>query len=152
MKTVPNKTKFIRRRILIPVVFVFVLLLALTVVSLSWLQRKNINSSIEKQANATQKLFSSYMTHDAFLMDSLLQLYGDNPEIVKAFHERNRVKLLNVFKHFLSNLRKDVQITHFAFLEADGKVFFRAHQPEKYGDYLYHFDIKPEDVKPGKIS
>ncbi len=145
-----NESKFIRRKILFPVVLIFVLLLVAAVLSLFWLQHKHIDISIARQDDAIQKLFSSYMTHDALLMGNLLQLYGDNQKIVEAFSQRDRKKLFDVYRRLYSVSRLEAQITHFAFLEPDGKVFFRSHQPDKFGDYLYHFTVTPDEVSPGK--
>ncbi len=145
-----NESKFIRRKILVPVVLIFILLLVIAVLSLSWLQRKHINTSIARQDDTIQKLFLSYMAHDAQLMGNLLQLYGNNAGIVQAFSQRDRKKLADAYDRFYFRSRSEAQITHFAFLEPDGKVFFRSHKPDKYGDYLYHFSVKPEDARPGK--
>ncbi|BCO09463.1 hypothetical protein GF1_18390 [Desulfolithobacter dissulfuricans] len=151
MKTVPDETKSIRRRILIPVGVVLISLLVLLMVSLAWLQQKHINTSVDRQVHAARKLFSSSMAHNALLMDNLLRIYGENPGIIQAFRDRDRNRLAQVYNHIYRQLRNDAAITSFAFLEADGKVFYRSHQPEKHGDYLYHFRLKPEAARPGKI-
>ncbi len=145
-----NESKFIRRKILVPVALIFILLLVFAVLSLSWLQRKHIDTFIARQDDAVQELFLSYMANDARLMGNLLQFYGENAGIVQAFSQRDRKKLADVYNHFYFRSRSESQITHFAFLEPDGKVFFRSHMPDKYGDYPYHVSVKPEEARPGK--
>lgn len=151
MKTVPDETKSIRKRILIPVGVVFITLLVLLVVGLAWLQQKHINTSVDRQVHAASKLFSSFMTHNALHMDNLLRIYGDNPVILQAFLDRDRNRLAQEYNHIYSQLRNDAAITSFAFLETNGKVFYRSHKPEKFGDTLYHLTLKPGEARPGKI-
>ena len=151
MKVPSNEAKEIRKNILIPVALVFFFLLILLIASLYWLQQKHISKTVEHEANVVQELYLSLINREALLMTSLLQSYGENPELRKAFLAKDRGRLLEIYTDTLSGVRTKDKITHFAFLEQDGKVLLRAHLPEKYGDYPYHFDLLHETVHPGKI-
>ncbi|WP_457574385.1 ATP-binding protein [Desulfolithobacter sp.] len=151
MKTEPDEIKHIRKQILIPVGIVLVSLLVLLVIGLTWLQHKHISASVNSQVHAARKLFRSSMSHNTQLMDNLLRTYADNPAIIKAFRDRNRSRLARVYSRINKQLRQNATITSFAVLDTNGKVFYRSHQPDKFGDTLYHFTQRPEEVRPGKI-
>lgn len=153
MTKIENVDIFVRKRILIPIALIFVLLLVVTVLSLSWLQQRHIDSFVARQDDAIQKLFTSYMDHDVALMVSLLESYADNPELIRAFHERDRAKLFEVFNQVCSILPSDSESKHFAFLEPDGTVLYRScvMEGQGLGERLFPFAINPEAVRPGKV-
>ncbi|MBI4754638.1 MAG: hypothetical protein HY778_04290 [Betaproteobacteria bacterium] len=54
--------------------------------------------------------------------------------LVAALEARDRDALAALAKPVFADLKSAHGITHFYFLEADGKTLFRAHKPEQFGD------------------
>ncbi|MGB9892555.1 response regulator [Thermodesulfovibrio yellowstonii] len=57
-----------------------------------------------------------------------------NNETIKAFFNKDRKALNHKIQPVFSELKNKYFTTHLIFVEPNGKVFLRAHMPEKYGD------------------
>ncbi|MEN8908168.1 MAG: methyl-accepting chemotaxis protein [Clostridiales bacterium] len=120
--------KIISLNILIAVLPMIILLTSLYVYSK--------NAFDEDVSNYVESVFSSFGEFIDQKSERLLKIsekYSNNDEIKRAFLEKDRAKLEYLTKSIFDNL-KDEDISVFEFEDADGVVFFRAHNPEKYGD------------------
>ena len=62
---------------------------------------------------------------------------ANNPEVKEAFAERNRERLINMFKNSFQKINEN--IAQFQFHLPDSTSFLRLHKVEKYGDDLSGF-------------
>ncbi|WP_456473243.1 ATP-binding protein [Desulfolithobacter sp.] len=152
MSTSAGASHSIIKKILVPFGFSLVTLLVLFVVSLVWLQRKHIDTSVDKQVHAARELFDSFMNRNSLLMDDLLRIYAENQDIARALRYRDREHLTREFDRIYHRLRHDTKIESIAFLDRSGKILYLSHKPEKFGQTLYHFNPEQENLRPETIS
>ncbi len=62
-----------------------------------------------------------------------------NEEIINAFKEKDRERLIKLTKKSYDNLKKEGKVEQMQFHESPAKSFLRLHMPSKYGDDLSTF-------------
>ncbi|WP_175639175.1 methyl-accepting chemotaxis protein [Metabacillus schmidteae] len=64
----------------------------------------------------------------------LSKLYATQPEIIEGFKQGDRDKTALLLEPLFERLQQEHQLDVFELGNANGSVFFRSHNPEKYGD------------------
>jgi len=89
--------------------------------------------SIQDQKE-TNEAVDAYMTTVSDDLLKLTELYAKNSELKQSFSNDNRKGLLKKALPEYERLQKEQNLDVFEFGLPDGKVFVRAHNPDKFGD------------------
>ncbi len=136
-----GKGRNIRKRILVPLAFVLVFLLAISVISVYWLQSWYVKRNVEICLKEVQKLLSTELDEDAELLSSQIDTLEDNKNLQDAWQAKDRDKLLSYAMPIFEEMRSQHQVTHFYFVDPDGVCFLRVHKPKRYGDKIDRFTL-----------
>ena len=98
------------------------------------------NHANEEQAQQKQNALTSLYkreirSHEKVLL-GLLEAFSDNNQILSLFENRDRDNLYNYLEDIFLNLRQELEITHFYFINPDRSVFLRIHNKDRYGEVL----------------
>lgn len=110
----------------IPVILIAMILLLKTEKIMLMLNEKDI-----AHTKTTVNYYFNQKLSDGLI---LARMYTENPEIKGAFVSGNREKLNEVTAPCFEKEKKERDISVFEFGDSTGKVFFRGHNPSKYGD------------------
>ncbi len=92
----------------------------------------------ERETELIRNEIESRMESDLQSAESVLKLIKNHSLAMKAFAERDRGRLLDIFSESFADLR-DAGFEQFQFHLPDATSFLRLHEPEKFGDSLASF-------------
>jgi len=96
---------------------------------LTWeLEQQYASSILQKTELALESAYDQ--------SEALVQALEHNPDIIKAFAEGDRELLGTLLAPLFSSWEKEYDIAQLQFITPDVNSFYRAHQPDKYGDNL----------------
>ena len=88
------------------------------------------------QLKAYNNIFWEQVDGDAVSMEKVLTALTQDKTLVDTFISADRDALLALSQPTFDRLKKDFDITHFYFIDKQGKVFLRVHNPPKHSDQL----------------
>ncbi|MFH1615362.1 MAG: ATP-binding protein [Planctomycetota bacterium] len=138
MKTNNEKIKI---RILIPVALAIIILLAVSILSMGWLQRRNITEEVKNCRDGVQILFEEQLKEDSRLLNGLIDFLKEDKRLQDAWLKKNRDLLLSYARPLFENMRSQYRVTHFYFHGLDKVCFLRVHEPSRYGDHINRFTM-----------
>lgn len=83
---------------------------------------------------ATKESVSNQLNAMSQELLELTKLYESNQELIEAFRSGDRERLALIVQPIYERLQQEHQVDVFEFGGTDGEVFFRGHNPEKFGD------------------
>lgn len=127
--------KSIKTKVILPVVAV-ILLLSISLTYFSILNVNKIISQNEYEKNLlSQSLINKEIEKSLDIADVTIASIANNPEVIKAFAERDRTRLASLIDPIFKEL-KELGIEQLQFHEPTSVSFYRAHSPGKFGDDL----------------
>ncbi|SHO49214.1 methyl-accepting chemotaxis protein [Anaerocolumna xylanovorans] len=111
---------------LIPFITALIFMYQMSVRELDRMTNKRLNDSA-----SMVNYFLEQKSSDAL---SLAKRYLQNSDMIEAFREKDRDKLLKVALPIYENLSQDAHVTVFELGDDTGTVFVRAHNKDEYGD------------------
>lgn len=152
-----DKSKFrklnsIKFKIMIPVLLVIInLATGITIFSILN-ATKIINENEAQESKLLESLINSSMQKELDVALTSIKSIVNNPEVAKAFSQKNRQELARLVDPIFSELNKS-GVEQLQFHESSSKSFYRAHSPEKYGDDLSSIRKMVVDVnKSGEVT
>ncbi|MFH1525743.1 MAG: PAS domain S-box protein [Bacteroidota bacterium] len=136
-----QNTEKIKHRILLPVSFVIILILGLSVFSMYWLQKKSMEENTSKQLNGLTLAFQNHLDEDIEHLQIFIDFITANEKLQNAWLSKDREELLKLASPIFNNLRKLIRVTHFYFITPEKMCFLRVHNPGRYGDTINRFTM-----------
>jgi signal transduction histidine kinase len=99
-------------------------------------QVNQLEESLKDLAKNQHRLFQTILMADAEGLARAQTGLTRLESLLTPFEEKNRDRLLAVTTPVFEELERNHSITHMYFIEPDGTVFLRAHEPEQYGEKL----------------
>ena len=99
-------------------------------------QNNTLHSVTEDQLTRYNDIFWEQVDSDAKSLEKLLTVLTSNQALVNTFLSADRDQLLAESKPIFDKIKQQFDITHFYFIDKEGKVFLRVHNPPKHGDKL----------------
>lgn len=115
---------------------IIVILLIVLVSAIYIGQQRSLESSELRQLSTNNDIFWDQVDKDAKSLEKLLAVLTTNDDLVKTFVAADRDQVLAKAKPIFENLKKQFAITHFYFIDKNGVVFLRTHNPPQFGDKL----------------
>ena len=141
----------LRNRILVPLTLGLFFLLVVFLVSLFWIERKNIDQRVERQFKSTEHFFYSQQENDAHLLSGMLETIMNDRAIQAALKAGDRKALLSYTAPLFKRISFQHPVTHLYFSDDQRINLLRVHQPDRYGDRIDRFTTL-EAKKTGKIA
>jgi len=108
----------------------------------------------EPEVRRAAASFADLEKADVAKLSRVLQQLVQDRTLLAPFAARDREKLLAAARPTFEIMKAQDQITHWYFIDADGKAFLRVHKPEQFGDVIQRDTLKQAvatgDVGSGK--
>ncbi|MCK4751981.1 MAG: hypothetical protein KAS75_00945 [Planctomycetes bacterium] len=140
-KPKPGKERF-KAPILIPFSLAIIVLLAMFIFGILWLQQWHTIEEVNSQLYSTDQVFKKELIENAELLDGLADFIERDKELQNAWLAKDRELLQHHAKPLLEELRSKHKITHFYFHDVESTCFLRVHKPERYGDSIKRFTME----------
>ena len=135
MKTKEGYSK-IRRRVIVPLICAFVFLIGLLIYEAYRHETAETNAGVELKITEVSRLLKGDLEEDSVLLGSLIRLVTNDEKIQKAWIAKDREALREQATPLFNKIHSDYKVTHFYFIDLDGKCFLRVHNPMKHGDTI----------------
>ena len=144
------ETERISSRILVPLGLALLVLLAASVLSTYWLQRRNIDDGARGYIAQLKHLFQVEVDNGGRLLNGLMDFIKEDQKLQKAWLAKDREALLTYSQPILEELQSKYRVTHFYFHGLDRVCFLRVHKPSRRGDYIERFTLAraQQEAKP----
>jgi methyl-accepting chemotaxis protein len=87
----------------------------------------------QSQESTKQSVINSLDLASQELLD-LTKIYAQDPKLIEAFRSNDRDSLASTAKSFFDRLQEEQKLNVFEFGDKNGMVYFRGHNPGKFGD------------------
>ncbi|MCM3161375.1 methyl-accepting chemotaxis protein [Metabacillus litoralis] len=111
---------------IIPLIIMSTLLYFMTNQAFSTIMTNNQASTKESISNQLKDVSEELL--------NLTALYANNRELIEAYYSGDRENLAKIAGPIYERLQKEHLVDVFEFGSVDGTVFYRGHNPEKFGD------------------
>lgn len=128
--------KNIRLKALLPIVATFIAALGLIIFSTTTFFQNQQQQNNYETTQRAQRQFDKQVQQSILDISGILQLIHDKQELQSAWQKKDRNLLAVNAQHLFKEINTTFDITHFYFHTTDGKNFFRAHRPGRFGDYI----------------
>ncbi len=112
-------------------------------------------TTIMHSANDTyidfEKKFDDYINEETTMIKSFLSFVSSNQQLYDSFITKNKEKLFDQAQTIYTTLYQNNDITHFYFIEPNGKVLLRVHDYQRDGDIIGRYTYK-QAKKTQKIA
>lgn len=126
----------VRARILFPFTIVILTIIGAFLIAAYLFEDRAREKSLAASIAAAESLYHRGVEKDSDIMHAALIAIARDNGIKQAFLNRNREALLKRAWPLFNELRKNNNITHFYFTDADRKNFLRVHKPDQFGDSI----------------
>ena len=128
--------KTLSYRILIPILVVLgILLLAGINFSRNQLE-SDLTAHVANQVNIVDRKFHSEIDKEGKKLEAVLELLIKNRPLLNSFYQRDRDQLFAQANSIFQELKRQIDITHWYFSDAERINFLRVHDPERHGDRI----------------
>jgi PAS domain S-box-containing protein len=135
-RRVDASPKPVLRRLLPPLAVLLILLMA-GVGALFWQQqRQRLAEDIKRQVSDVSGDLRIVLEQQASGLSAVLQLIAADPGVHQALRGSNADRLLSTWLPLFEKLHRQMNLTHFNFLDAKRVCLLRVNQPEKSGDRI----------------
>lgn len=132
----------IRKRILVPLVIALFLLLIFSALNVYLRELSHFRIIITENMDSVKKLLENQLQHDAELLGGLIDFLEEEENLRHAWSVKDRDTLYNQTLPLFNNMRDKYKVTHFYFIDLNGTVFLRVHNPTRYGDVIDRFTLR----------
>jgi PAS domain S-box-containing protein len=135
-RRVDASPKPVLRRLLPPLAVLLILLMA-GVGALFWQQqRQRLAEDIKRQVSEVSGYLSMVLDQQASGLAAVLQLIASDTGIPQALRNRDADRLLAIWRPLFEKLHRQMNLTHFNFLDAKRVCLLRVNKPEQSGDRI----------------
>ncbi|MDH3326208.1 MAG: PAS domain S-box protein, partial [Gammaproteobacteria bacterium] len=131
----PKKPTFVRKVTILLVTSICLLLLLMNTINYIE-QVQTLNTLSEERVISHSKIFWNHLDEDAIAMEGVLHTLAINTSIVTSLKQGNRKALLQQTTPLYKKLKSRFNLNHFYFIDTQGRVILRAHDPGTFGDQI----------------
>ncbi|MBB3108867.1 methyl-accepting chemotaxis protein [Paenibacillus phyllosphaerae] len=107
---------------------------AATVVILLSITNQGFTSLLRDSHDSVTKTVQAQIKQVAGDLQDITAMYSENPDLIRAYQSGDRDKLSAAAAPIYERLSREHDLEVFEFGGQDGVVFYRGHNPEKFGD------------------
>lgn len=138
-------------KIFFPLTIAILIAASISVYVNYYLQQSTILQNKQDVAPVFLKSFHSKTVESADIFSTYLDMLNDNEQIQHFFLEKNRRKLNEIIHPFYINLHDKIDVTHLYFIDTEGRVILRAHDPQRHSDTIKRYTFE-QAQKSGRLS
>ena len=141
----------LRRATLYPLATILGVILLVALGCFYWLQQSHIQNRVMAKQDSVPYLLALFEEQDVNLLTHYFSHIEENTQLRQAFLDDDRQGALSSALPIYTQLKSDLNLTHF-YLHTTGKhCFLRAHMPEHYGDVISRRTLD-EAVRTGRTA
>lgn len=125
-----------------PILIILTLSMFVLFVIVTYLQYMEVETRKSTVAPHFQEVLNIDLEYQHKILDSLINRFRENTKYQKLFLNRDRESLYESVKLYYEMLNKNIELTHFYFLDKDGKVILRVHDFDKHSDIIDRYTFK----------
>jgi len=116
---------------------VIILIMTVVIVYTNYVGKHNtLHAITEKQLERYNDIFWGQVESDSTALEKILTVLVNDHDLVDAFLSADREHLLADSVPLFEKFKQQYDITHFYFIDTQGKVVLRVHKPSDYGDII----------------
>jgi HAMP domain-containing protein len=96
--------------------------------------QRNLQLSSTRAVANIQGMYDSIMRNDTKMLSAALDVFLQNESFTQVYSKKDRKMLLSAVEALYRRNRDLYGMTHFYYINNDGKCFLRVHKPELFGD------------------
>ncbi|WP_133058650.1 methyl-accepting chemotaxis protein [Halalkalibacter urbisdiaboli] len=127
-------SKSVKSKLFISLLLVSIIPLFLISTIVYFKTNQGFQTVLEDNQHATKETISTQLNNLSQDLLTLTKAYANNQEILESFQRGDREQLALTVQPIFERLQNEHQVDVFEFGTVDGEVFFRGHNPEKFGD------------------
>ncbi len=131
-----------KRSILFPILVIISLLVGAFVATYYWEHEQTDRRDMQRRLGSVQDLYSLGVQQEVHLLQGIATVISRDGPLRQAYLSRDRERLLEESAPLFDQLRQHNPITHFYFIEPDGRVFLRVHKPDLSGDLIDRWTLR----------
>lgn len=135
MSTGPVKTS-IKWKILGGILIIEILLTVVFAVIVMKTFQRNLQLSSTRTVENIQGMYNSIMRNDTKMLSAALDVFLQDVSFTQVYSKKDRKSLLKTVEALYRRNRNLYGMTHFYYINNDGKCFLRVHKPELFGDAI----------------
>lgn len=132
----------LKARILPSFVLASLLLFVFLLVMIYREESDHLQDELQRNGHALQTVYAAQLRAHAEKMQAALGFLEQDGELQRAFVLRDRQRLLARAEPIFERLRRELNITHFYFLDPRRDCFLRVHQPQRHGDLINRYTAR----------
>ncbi len=131
----------IRRRVILPFLITFVIILGTAFAAVNYMQHVNEETFYQQQRQEIEVAFKNAIDTRVNFMHALVDFVSDNRQIQQAWLDKDRDALIELSSNNFQHIRYEHNITHFYFHNIDKTNFLRMHRSYQYGDKIERYTL-----------
>ena len=128
-----------RYSFIVPILLIVLILSTLGIAVNFYFEKENLNQSKLKLLPTYHKLMDSEIEQQTKVLSSYIDMFKDYKELHSPFLARDKETLFKNSIDIYKNINKNNDVTHFYFLDTNGKVILRVHDPERHSDIVKRY-------------
>ncbi len=141
----------LKPQVLIPFAAASIFLFMLSLIGIYQEEKKHRTIDFQDNVAAIEESYAGVVRDSINKLSLALSDIYENREMLNAFLEKDRDKLLAVMQPVFERMRSNQNITHLYFHDNQRQNFLRVHHPERYGDMIDRFSIIQAE-KSGRLA
>ncbi|MDP2794089.1 MAG: EAL domain-containing protein [Sulfurisoma sp.] len=132
----------LKRRVLLPLALALAFLVAAFVYALYLNERESIAETTERELATMQAALQNLLTQRGNKLRMALAFLERDPRLGAMLLSRDRGRLRERHAELFERLKREFDITHFHFFDAERVTLLRLHQPERFGDRIDRYTAR----------
>lgn len=128
---VAYKLKFV---FIAPLVISLAVVMSIFIFILYQSTQSNIKSQLSQTQEVTEKFYQHSLDYSVRTLSSMGSMLQQNDLLKSSFTNQDRQGLLQQSMPIFNQLKQELNITHFYYINLDHSVFLRVHAPDYFGD------------------
>ena len=146
-----NEGEKLKQRILLPLAAVFFLSLAAFTAFVYYNERTHLDGSFKRELDTMQASYQKMLVSHGNNLRTALDFLGHDQMLRTALATGDRAQLQKQYAPLFEQLKRELKITHFYFLDANRVALLRLHQPARYGDRIERVTAQ-EAERTGRLA
>ena len=146
-----NAGEKLKQRILLPLAVMFCLLLAAFTASIYHNERVHLNESFGRELATMQASYREMLDLHGNNLRAVLDFLEYDQELRTMLAAGNRAQLQTRYGPLFEHLKREFNISHFYFLDANRVTLLRLHQPPRFGDRIDRVTAR-EAERTGRLA
>lgn len=121
---------------MMPFLVIMTLVFVIFVFGAYSIQHYYLKQEIDTRLGKVPLFFEELLFNESKFMEAQLDFIAQNKRLIEAWNNGDRENLYQIAKPIFEKINKKYNVTHFYFINPDGRSLLRVHAPKRYGDII----------------